>query len=323
VKILLIGSGGRLGKELLRALDPCGELVCCVRPGSRLPLDAALNRREWRLADLADVDSLRALVRGVHPKLIVNAAAYTAVEAAEREPSDAAAVNAIAPGVLAEEAASIGAALVHFSTDYVFGGQGNRPWREEDPANPINVYGQTKLAGEEAIRASGASHLIVRTSWLYASHGQSFVKKMFDLAACQDEIVMIDDQIGAPTSARFVADVTAHAIAQAQADPAGFFRARGGTLHVACAGETSWYAYAREIFHQARDLGLSVSIPAIRPIPSAARPSPIRRPLNSRLDTSRLRARFSVSPPPWEVELKSHLPELFAQYVRDTTAGSE
>ena len=228
------------------------------------------------------------------------------------------AVNETAPGVLAEAASKIGAALVHYSTDYVFGGHGDRAWRETDAPDPQNVYGRTKLAGEEAIRSVGADHLIVRTSWLYAIHAQSFAKKMLDLASRQSEIAMVTDQIGAPTSARFVADVTGSIIAAAAGDPATFFRTRGGTLHVACAGETSWYAFAKAIFDQARELRLPVSIPTIHPILSASRPAALARPLNSRLDTTRLRERFSLVPPPWDTEFRAQFPSLFAQYLLET-----
>lgn len=318
MRILLFGAQGRLGKELLRSLAPLGQIVACVRP-------AAAPRREnesvgggemW--ANLERPNDLRQLVRDVRPNLIVNAAAYTAVEAAESDPHRALAVNGTAPGVLAEEAAKIGAALVHYSTDYVFGGAGDRAWREDDAVGPINVYGQTKLAGEEAIRASGADHLIVRTCWLYAIHGQSFVTKMLELASRQHEIDMVSDQIGAPTSARFVADVTAGILGQAAGDPASLFRSRGGTLHVACAGETSWYGFAKEIFEQARQLSLPLQVPSLRPVLSAARPSPIQRPLNSRLDTTRLRERFSLVPPPWDVEFRAQFQNLYAQYALAT-----
>jgi dTDP-4-dehydrorhamnose reductase len=262
---------------------------------------------------------LRELVARVRPDLIVNAAAYTAVEAAEGDPLAAMAVNGIAPGILAEEASKIGAALVHYSTDYVFGGHGDRAWREEDAPDPKNVYGRTKLAGEEAIRSVGADHLIVRTSWLYAIHAQSFAKKMLELASRQSEISMVTDQIGAPTSARFVADATSSILAEAAGDPAALFRARGGTLHVACAGDTSWYAFAKTIFDQARELRLPVSIPTLHPILSASRPTALPRPLNSRLDTTRLRERFSVVPPSWDSEFRAHFPSLFAQYVLETS----
>jgi dTDP-4-dehydrorhamnose reductase len=318
MKILLIGALGRLGKELARSLAPCGDIVWCVRPRARAAPLVVGSGSDTYEADVSRPHQLREVVVKVRPQCIVNAAAYTAVEMAEKEPLEAQAVNAIAPGVLAEAAKRLGAALVHYSTDYVFDGLGERAWREDDPTGPLNVYGRTKLAGEEAIRRAGADHLIIRTCWLYATHGQSFAKKMLDLASRQTEITMVSDQIGAPTSARLVANVTAAIIARSAGDPASLFRTAGGTLHVACAGETSWYGFAKTIFEQARELGLPVSIPTLRPIHSADRPSALARPLNSRLDVSRLAERFSLVPPSWETEFKHHLPALFAQYVAET-----
>ncbi len=311
MKILLFGARGRLGQELLRTLAPLGETIASAREGD---LPAGVSPANWRPADLCAPEEIRAVVAAARPDVIVNAAAYTAVEAAEREPQLARAVNAIAPGVLADAAVEIGAGLVHYSTDYVFDGRGDRPWREEDPVGPLNEYGRSKLAGEQAIRHSGAGHLILRTSWLYAVAGQSFAKKMLELATHEREITMVSDQIGAPTSVRFLAEATAQLLAQSAGDTSALFASRGGTLHVACAGETSWFAFAEEIFLQVKQLGLPLASPLLRSVRSDDRPGALPRPLNSRLDTTRLRDRFGVAPPFWDVEFRALFPSLFARY---------
>lgn len=317
MKILLVGANGRLGRELLRSLRPHGAIVASVRPGANPPAEV-----ETRPADVTCPEQLRDLLRGVRPDLVVNATAYTAVEAAERDRASAIALNATVPGVLAEEAAAIGAALVHYSTDYVFGSSSDRFSREDDPTGPLNVYGETKLAGEEAIRSTGADHLIIRACWLYQSQGPNFVKKMLDLAKEQPEISMPDDQVGSPTSMRFVADTTAGIVAQAAGRPAQIFQTCGGTLHVACGGAASWYEFTCEIFQAVRDLGLDTPVARVRPIATSSRPGAMKRPLNSRLDTSRLRQQFSIVPPRWQAEFRAVLPELFAQYQRERAAAA-
>jgi dTDP-4-dehydrorhamnose reductase len=317
LSILLIGANGQLGRELLGALKTHGRIVATIRPGAARP-----PGYESKSADMIRSEQLRALVREVRPDWIVNAAAYAAVDAAESQREMATAVNAIAPGVLAEEAAESGAALIHYSTDYVFSGVGQRAWREDDPTHPINFYGLSKLAGEEAIRQTGARHLIIRTSWLYGRTGQNFVTKMLQLAAERDELTVVDDQIGAPTSARFVADVTGQIIAQARND-LDLLEARGGTLHVTCAGETSWHGFAGEIFRLATELGLPVKIPRLRAIPSSSFVSPAKRPLNSRLDTRRLFERFSIVPPGWEVEFRTSFRELYERFMEEARMHSK
>lgn len=279
MKILLLGANGQVGWELQRSLEPLGELHAAGRSQ----------------ADLEQPDSLRALVAQLQPDVIVNAAAHTAVDKAESEPDRAQAINAEAPGLLAQLAAQRGAWLVHYSTDYVFDGSGHRPWAEDDPTGPLSVYGRTKLAGEAAIRASGARHLIFRTSWVYASRGGNFARTMLRLAAERETLRVIDDQIGAPTGADLVADVTAHALRHAMAKDIT------GTFHLAAGGHTSWHGYAQFVIEAARrhrpDLPLKVQ--AVEAIPTSAYPTPAQRPLNSRLDTNRLQSTFGLHLPHW------------------------
>ncbi|MCG3189262.1 MAG: dTDP-4-dehydrorhamnose reductase [Burkholderiaceae bacterium] len=285
MKILLFGCNGQVGWELQRALAPLGEVVA---------LD--FDSKDFA-ADFSRPQELAATVRAARPAVIVNAAAHTAVDKAESEPDRARTLNAEAPGVLAREAASIGAWLVHYSTDYVFDGSGTRPWREDDPTGPLSVYGRTKLDGEQRIRASGCRHLILRTSWVYAARGGNFARTMIKLAAERDELRVVDDQIGAPTGADLLADVTAHALRAAMPKPE-----LGGTYHAVAAGETSWHGYARTVIEWARAQGLPMRVPAERivAVPSSAYPTPARRPLNSRLDTQSLRRAFGLAMPPWQ-----------------------
>lgn len=235
MKILLFGKNGQVGWELQRALAPLGELIALTTNSTELK------------ADFADPESLAATVRAVAPQWIVNAAAYTAVDKAESEPDLARRINAVAPGVLAREAAAIGAGLVHYSTDYVFDGSGNEPWVEDDETGPLGVYGATKLEGEVLIRDSSCQHLILRTSWVYAARGSNFAKTMLKLAQERDALRIVDDQIGAPTGAELLADVTAHALRSASRRPE-----LCGTYQVAAAGNTSWHQYAQHVIEQAR-----------------------------------------------------------------------
>lgn len=326
-KILLLGADGQVGWELRRSLVVLGEVVALTRrdgavvePGG--PAQAAghgvvaqpsggRERASFNplCGDLEDVESLVDTVRALRPQIIVNAAAYTAVDKAESEPQSAQAVNAIAPAALAREAAALGACLVHYSTDYVFDGGGNTPWREDDATGPLSVYGRTKLEGEEAIRGSGCRHLILRTSWVYATRGGNFAKTMLRLAAERDELRVIDDQIGAPTGADLLADVTAHALHTLRQRPE-----LAGTYHCAAAGETSWHGYARHVIEWARARGRLVKVApqAIRPIPTADYPTPARRPLNSRLDTFKLRHAFGLHLPPWQQGVERMLAEVSA-----------
>jgi len=296
MKILLLGKNGQVGWELQRSLAPLGELIALGHGGA-----AGL------VGDLADPDGLAATVRVLAPALIVNAAAHTAVDKAESEPELARALNGLAPGVLAREAAACGALLVHYSTDYVFDGSGSAPWVEGAATGPLSVYGATKLEGEEAIRASGCRHLIFRTSWVYAARGGNFAKTMLRLAAERDRLTIIDDQHGAPTGAELIADVTAHAARQTLADPR-----LAGTYHLAAGGETTWHGYACHVIEAARARGvpLKVSAEAILPIATHAFPTPARRPANSRLDTHKLQQAFGLTLPAWQGGVNRMLEEI-------------
>ena len=284
MKILLLGKNGQVGWQLQRALAPLGEIV-------------ALERKDAG-GDLADPQGLAAAVRAAKPQVIVNAAAYTAVDKAESEPQLARLINTEAPAALAREAAASGALLVHYSTDYVFDCSGSAPWQESDATGPLNVYGVTKLAGEQAIAASGCAHLTFRTSWVYAAHGDNFIKTMLRLAATRERLTVIDDQKGAPTGAELIADVTAHAISQTLQQPA-----KAGLYHLTAAGEASWFDYAQYVLalaRQARPQGVKTAAGGVQPIASSQYPAAARRPLNSRLDTRRLQAAFGLQMPPWQ-----------------------
>ncbi len=282
-KILLFGKNGQLGWELQRSLSPLGELVALgsADPGG----------------NFTRPDDLRDNLRRVAPEVIVNAAAYTAVDKAEDEPDLAAQLNAEAPALLAAEARRLNAWLVHYSTDYVFDGSGCTPWVEGDTPHPLNAYGRTKAQGEAAIQAAGCRHLIFRTSWVYAAHGNNFAKTMLRLGRERDALSVIDDQIGAPTGADLLADVTAHALRAALRQPE-----LGGLYHVAAGGETSWYEYARYALAKAAKHGMALKTPpdAIKPIASSAYSTRAVRPKNSRLDTRRLQAAFGLRLPPWQ-----------------------
>jgi dTDP-4-dehydrorhamnose reductase len=295
MKILLFGKGGQVGWELQRALAPLGELVA-------LDFDSTAHS-----ADFSRPESLAATVQALRPDVIVNAAAHTAVDKAESEPELARAINATAPGVLAREAAILGAWLVHYSTDYVFDGSGQAPRAEDSPTGPLSVYGATKLEGEDLIRASGCRHLILRTSWVYAARGGNFAKTMLRLAAERDRLTVIDDQFGAPTGADLLADVTAHALRSLQQQPA-----LGGTYHCVAGGETSWHGYARFVIEWARAQGqpIQVAPEAVLPVPTSAYPTPAQRPLNSRLDTTKLQQAFGLQLPPWEQGVERMLAEV-------------
>jgi dTDP-4-dehydrorhamnose reductase len=287
-------KNGQLGWELQRALAPLGELVALDRAGE-----------DGLSGDLAKPVALADTVRALAPDVIVNAAAHTAVDRAESEPALARAINTEAVAALAAGAARLGAWLVHYSTDYVFDGSGTRPWREDDPTGPLSVYGETKLAGEEAIRASGCAHLIFRTSWVYAARGGNFAKTMLRLAAERDRLTVIADQHGAPTGAELIADISAHALRAARANPA-----LAGTYHLAAAGETSWHGYAGFVIDEACRLGRTLQVREIAAIPTADYPTPAARPLNSRLDTIRLRTAFDLVLPDWRLGVARMLREV-------------
>jgi dTDP-4-dehydrorhamnose reductase len=298
MKILLLGGQGQVGWELRRTLAPLGVVAAPARAGS-----ASTS------GDLGDVEQLTRLVRTLAPDVIVNAAAYTAVDQAELEPELAHRVNAEAPGVLAGLAAASGALLVHYSTDYVFDGTGSAPWREDDPTAPLNVYGRSKLEGEQRIHSSGCRHLIFRTSWVYSNRRQNFLRTMLRLAAERDTLNVVDDQFGAPTAASLLADATAHALQWVRENGD-----RSGVYHLAAAGETNWHAYACHIVESARRAGYPVRVrgESIVPVPSSAYPTRAARPLNSRLDTGKLRATFGLTLPAWQAGVDRVLSELAA-----------
>jgi dTDP-4-dehydrorhamnose reductase len=296
MKILLLGCGGQVGWELQRSLAPLGQLVA-------LDFDSTPLQ-----ANFAEPDGLVATVRAVRPDVIVNAAAHTAVDKAESEPEFARLLNATSPGVLAAEAKTLGALLLHYSTDYVFDGSGEHARTEDAPTGPLSVYGRTKLEGEELIRASGCQHVILRTSWVYGARGGNFAKTMLRLAAERDALNVIADQIGAPTGADLLADLSAHAIRAVRAEPS-----KAGTYHAVAGGETNWHGYATLVIDWARAHGLPVKVAAdaVKPIPTSAYPTPAARPLNSRLDTRKLQTTFDVVLPHWQAGVERMLAEAF------------
>jgi dTDP-4-dehydrorhamnose reductase len=297
MKIVLFGRGGQVGWELQRSLAPLGELVA-------LDFDSTDFH-----ADFSQPARLANTVRALRPDVIVNAAAHTAVDKAESEPELAATLNAEAPRVLAAEAASLGTWLVHYSTDYVFDGSGDAPRDENAPTGPLSVYGRTKLDGEQHILASGCRHLILRTSWVYAARGGNFARTMLKLAAEREALNVIADQVGAPTGADLLADVTAHALRGCAADAS-----KGGTYHCVADGHTSWFDYALDVIEWARARGLPVRVApgAVRAVPTSAFPTAARRPLNSRLDTGKLRSTFGLVLPHWRRGVDRMLTEAFA-----------
>jgi dTDP-4-dehydrorhamnose reductase len=294
VRILLLGNNGQVGWELQRSLAPLGELV-------------ALDDKSHRYCgDLNDLQGLTTTIRELAPDAIVNAAAYTAVDKAESEPQLAHRVNADAVALIAHETRRLGAWLIHYSTDYVFDGHGNTPWQESDPVGPLNHYGVTKLEGERAIDESSCQHLIFRTSWVYAARGNNFAKTMLRLAQERDTLNVIDDQHGAPTGGELLADVTAHALRMALQTPE-----LCGLYHLTASGETNWYQYAKHVLARAKTHGveLKVAPDAVGAIPTAAYPTPAKRPLNSRLNTGKLQRAFKLRLPDWQSGVNRMLSE--------------
>ncbi|MEZ5646613.1 MAG: dTDP-4-dehydrorhamnose reductase [Burkholderiaceae bacterium] len=289
-RILLTGKNGQVGFELQRALAPLGDVM-------------AVGTTD---CDLSDAAAVRALVRQVRPQLIVNPAAYTAVDKAESDAEQARAVNATAPGILGEEAARLDAAVIHYSTDYVYDGSKDGLYLETDPVAPQSVYGQTKLDGERALQAAHPDHVILRTSWVVGAHGGNFAKTMLRLAGDREELKVVADQFGAPTSAALIADVTAHIASRRLRDGKAGFPV--GIYHLAAAGETSWHAYAQYVIGEAIRMGrtLKATPERVLPIPASAYPTPARRPQNSRLDTQRLRQAFGLHMPHWQAGV-SHI----------------
>jgi dTDP-4-dehydrorhamnose reductase len=298
MKFLLFGRGGQVGWELQRSLSVLGEVVA-------LDFDAATNPQQL-CGDFSNLAGLAETIRMVKPDVIVNAAAHTAVDKAESEPGLARTLNALAPAVLAAEAQALDAWLVHYSTDYVFDGSGSKPWREDDATGPLSVYGQTKLEGEQAV-ATCRRHLIFRTSWVYAARGGNFAKTMLRLAKDREALTVIADQFGAPTSAELLADVTAHALRAALHKPE-----LAGLYHCVASGETTWHGYASYVLAQAQALGwqLKVTADKVAPIATSSYPTPAQRPLNSRLDTTRLQAVFQLTLPHWQVQVQRMLQEI-------------
>ncbi len=290
MRILLTGVTGQVGRELCRTLAPLGLVLGADR--------AAI--------DLRDDAGLRRAVREAAPALIVNAAAYTAVDSAESEPELAMALNGVAPAILAEEAKRLDAALVHFSTDYVFDGSKASAYTEGDAPAPLNVYGRSKLAGEEAIRASGARHLILRTSWVYGARGRNFLLTICRLAREREELRIVDDQTGAPTWSRMIAEATAAIVARSlprREAARGLFAETGGVYHLSAQGATTWYGFASEILRAAPALGLT-RVPRLLPIPTSEYPSAAARPANSVLDGGRVGETFGIALPPWDEALR-------------------
>ena len=294
MKILLLGKNGQVGWELQRALQPLGTVIALDRKG-----EGGL------VGDLSDLQGLRRTLCDLRPDVVVNAAAYTAVDKAESEPALVRRINTEAPEEIARCVAKLGGWMVHYSTDYVFDGSGSQSWREGDPTGPLSVYGQSKLEGECAIQASGCKHLIFRTSWVYAARGGNFAKTMLRLAAEREELRVIDDQIGAPTGAELIADVTALTLRTAQNRPE-----TSGLYHLAAAGEVSWHGYAALVIEQARLRGIPLSVQRIIPIATHEYPTPAQRPLNSRLDCQKLKSTFRLNLPGWQAGLNRMLIEI-------------
>lgn len=282
MKILLTGASGQVGWELQRTLMTVGEVISVERAHM----------------DLSQPDTICQTMREVKPNLVVNSAAYTKVDQAESEPDLAMIVNGIAPGILAEEAKRLGAKMIHYSTDYVFDGKKNIPYTEVDQANPQNIYGKTKLAGEEAIASVGVDYLILRTSWVYGLHGKNFLLTMHRLAKEREELRIVDDQIGSPTWSRMIAEVTAQIISQAQGNLTDFFASHRGVYHLSPRGQTSWYGFAQEIFAY----GLQQSerkLQRLIPISSQDYPTAATRPKYSLLDNQKLCCSFKMVMPEW------------------------
>ncbi|WP_396429888.1 dTDP-4-dehydrorhamnose reductase [Limnohabitans sp.] len=297
MKILLLGHNGQVGWELQRSLAPLGEVLALDR-----------HSTAW-CGDLSQPERMAQTVQAWRPDVIVNAAAHTAVDKAESELELARCLNAAAPAALALAAAEVGALLVHYSTDYVFSGQGDRPWQETDATGPLSVYGQTKLEGEQAIVASGCKHLIFRTSWVYAARGGNFARTMLRLAGERERMTVIDDQHGAPTGADLIADVTAHAIRQLMQPQSASL---AGIYHLVASGETTWHGYASHVIAQARHIQpqLALKVTDMAPVPTSAFPTPAQRPLNSRLNTHKLQQAFGLVLPPWQQGVDRMLAEI-------------
>lgn len=298
MKLLLFGGNGQVGTELRRSLGSLGDVIAATRSG------VLEDGTACEQADFDEPELLPALIDRIAPEIVVNAAAHTAVDRAESEPDAAFRANAQAPRAIAEACARRGARLLHYSTDYVFDGRGTRPYREGDQTAPASVYGASKLAGEEAIRASGASHLILRTAWVYAAHGKNFLRTMLRLAGERDELRVVADQLGTPTPAALIADVTARVLAQPSS--------RSGIWHLTAGGATSWHGFAEAIMQGAQARGLIARVPRVLPIATADYPTPAARPAYSVLDCSALQRDLGVALPGWQEGLSLTLDALAA-----------
>ncbi|MDV6188743.1 dTDP-4-dehydrorhamnose reductase [Stenotrophomonas geniculata] len=294
--VLVFGGNGQVGQELLRALAPLGKVIATTRSG-QLPDGSACE-----MADFGQPDSLPALLDRLQPSVVVNAAAYTAVDRAEQEVDAAFAANAQAPGVIARWCAAHGVPLVHYSTDYVFDGQGRAPYREDEPTAPLGVYGTSKRDGEDAVRLAGGRHLIFRTAWVYASHGANFLRTMLRVGSEREQLRVVADQIGTPTPAALIADVTAQALQH----PGHL----SGTWHLTASGQTSWHGFAEAIFAEALATGVLAKVPAVEAIPSSEYPTPAKRPAWSVLDNRKLQQDFNIVLPAWQDGLKRVMAEI-------------
>jgi len=295
-RILLTGKNGQVGFELQRLLQPLGEVV-------------ALDVQDL---DLASPDAIRAKVRTIKPQILVNAAAYTAVDKAESQPELAMQINGVAPGVLAEEAKRLNALLVHYSTDYVFDGTKSEPYNETDMPNPLSVYGRSKLAGDQAIHAVGAPCYIFRTSWVYGARGQNFLRTMLRVGRERPELRIVNDQIGAPTWARFIANMTAQVLSKVSGNP-DQAKEKSGLYNLTASGSTSWFGFAEAIFLEARSVTPNANAPKLIPIPTSSYPLPARRPANSCLNNSTIIQAFDLTIPHW----KAMLTECIGQMIKD------
>ncbi|HCU2526853.1 dTDP-4-dehydrorhamnose reductase [Enterobacter hormaechei] len=294
MNILLFGKNGQVGWELQRALAPLGNLVA-----------VDVHSQEY-CGDFSSPEGVAETVRRIKPDVIVNAAAHTAVDKAESEPDFAQLLNATSVEAIAKEAQNLGAWVIHYSTDYVFPGNGNTAWLETDATAPLNVYGETKLAGEKALSENCERHLIFRTSWVYAGKGNNFARTMLRLAKERSELSVINDQFGAPTGAELLADCTAHAIRIAIEKPEV-----AGVYHLVAGGTTTWYDYASLVFEEARKAGIELALTQLNGVPTSAYPTPARRPSNSRLNTLKFQQNFNLVLPEWEVGVKRMLTEWF------------
>jgi dTDP-4-dehydrorhamnose reductase len=297
MRILVTGVTGQVGGALVKALEPIGSIIASSRG----------------IVDLAQPDRIASSLDRLSPDLIVNAAAYTAVDRAEDEKEMAFRVNAEAPGAIAQWAAGRGVPIIHFSTDYVFDGTGSRPWQEDDRPHPLSIYGASKLAGEEAIRAARGPHLIVRTQWVYAATGKNFLRTITRAAGERKELHIVADQYGAPTSARVIADVVGDLLRPGRAALPERFAAAQGILNVATSGETSWHGFAVAIVEGLKARGVKLVVEDVRPIPTAEYPAKAARPLNSRFDLTRLRELFGIVPQKWTEALAVELDALAAE----------